>query len=207
MNLKGLEDSLIRIAKELDAIQGKRETLLQETRGIIAISAKAIVAIHTGKLRDAASSLREARKRLNGLRRIATPDLERYLIPAEAEFVEASIVYSLSSGSHPPTPQRLRVGGGPYLLGLLDALGELKRMIYDRIREGKSQNAAHLFEVAERLYLLLTPLTIYDHVVPGVKRKLDVARGVIESTRAAVTEETRRVVIIRKMQQFQRALS
>ncbi|MBI4257596.1 MAG: RNA-binding protein [Thaumarchaeota archaeon] len=161
------------------------------------MAAKAIVAVHTGKLRDADEAIKEAGKSLVSLRRAATPGLTRYLIPAEMEYTEASMVFAIASGTALPSSKELRVDGGAYILGLLDAIGEVKRMIYDKIRLGKSREAFRLFEMIERLYLLLAPAAVHDHVVPGVKRKLDVARILIEGTRSAVTEEVRRSELIK----------
>ncbi|MGI0090976.1 MAG: hypothetical protein ACREBS_04645, partial [Nitrososphaerales archaeon] len=41
-------------------------------------------------------------------------------------------------------------------------------------------------------YLLISPFAVYDNIAPGIRRKLDVARILIEDTRATVTEEARR---------------
>lgn len=52
-----------------------------------------------------------------------------------------------------------------YVLGLLDCIGELKRMIFDEIRIGDIDNATRIFEVMENLYLYLYPFSMYDKVV------------------------------------------
>ena len=44
----------------------------------------------------------------------------------------------------------------------------------------------------EKIYGLLYPLSIYDNLVGGLKRKLDVAKMLIEDVRSLVTEESRR---------------
>jgi len=49
-----------------------------------------------------------------------------------------------------------------YILGLLDCVGELKRMVFDKIRIGKIDEATRIFEVMENLYLHLYTFSLYD---------------------------------------------
>ena len=45
--------------------------------------------------------------------------------------------------------------------------------------------------------MALTPFAIYDHLTHGLKKKLDVARTLVENVRAAVTEDVRRSEFIK----------
>jgi translin len=49
----------------------------------------------------------------------------------------------------------------------------------------------------EELFIQLSPYAIYENVVQGVRRKLDVSRRLVEDTRAAITEEVRRAEFIK----------
>ena len=71
----------------------------------------------------------------------AEDDLKRYMLVPEQEFVEASVLMSIIDNSEIPGVLDLKVSGPSYTLGLLDSIGETKRMIYDRIRQGKSDDA------------------------------------------------------------------
>lgn len=206
MNLQAVEESLEGISAQLDGVEEKRERLLRESRDVISLSAKAILSIHTGSLKDAHLRLGEAEALLRALRRVAVHELRRYLTPPEAEYVEASVLYAIATKEALPSYHELRVGGTSYLLGLLDCIGEVKRLVIDRIREGRTQEATTLFGLMERLYVLLSPFAIYDHVAQGVRRKLDVVRMLIEDTRSAVTEESRRSEFMRAMNDLSRRL-
>ncbi|MCP8320197.1 MAG: RNA-binding protein [archaeon] len=207
MNVEQLEESLLDISKELDEVEGKRERILRESRDVISLSAKAITNIHLMSLDEASSKLNSAKALLAELRKVGTDDLHRYLIAPEVEYVEASVLYSIVMKKPIPSYKELEVTNVSYLLGLLDAIGEIKRRIYDEIRRGKSGEASILFSIMERLYILLLPFAVYDHLAQGIRRKLDIARILIEDTRSAVTEETRRSKIIRSMEKLSKKLS
>jgi translin len=128
------------------------------------------------------------------------------LVQPETEYVEAQVVAAVAGRDPLPSQRDLQVGGLAYLLGLLDAVGEMKRLVYDRIRCGRAAEASRLFGVMQQLYQLVSPFAVHDHVAPGLRRKLDVARIIIEDTRAAVTEEIRRAQFIRAMGQLSERL-
>ncbi len=199
MTLTKFKESLESISSELDAVVSRREELLKESRAVISQSSRSIVKIHTGKVKDAAKDLIQTKNLLKGLRKIAEKDLKRYLIPPETEYVEATIVKSVAEGKTIPSQTDLKVSSEAYLLGLLDSIGELKRMVYDSIRKGEVNRASDLFNLMEELYIQLSPYAIYDHVVQGVRRKLDVSRRLIDDTRAAITEEVRRTEFMKSM--------
>lgn len=206
VNLGKVASSVETIAKSLREVQQRRERLLKDTRDVITLSAKTIVALHTGKLKEAQGNLKKINGMLRELRGTAGNDLDRYLIQPETEFVEATIIYSIVSSKGLPSHLEVGVQGPSYILGALDAVGEAKRMIYDKIRVGELERALELFKLMEDIYVMISPLAVYDHVAQGVKRKLDVARGLIEDVRATITEESRRSKFIKAVHQLSRRL-
>jgi len=207
MNIEHVEESLFDISKELDETEKKREKILRESRDVISLSAKAITNIHLMNLDEASSKLRSAKEILADLRKVGIGDLHRYLIAPEVEYVEASILYSIIMKKSIPSYEELEVTNVSYLLGLLDVIGEIKRCVYDEIRRGKSSEASTLFTIMERLYILLLPFAVYDHLAQGIRRKLDIARMLIEDTRSAVTEEMRRSKLMRSIEKLSKRIS
>ncbi len=207
MNFKQVEESLADISRELDEVQEKREKILRESRDVISLSAKAITNIHLMNLDEAVSKLNSAKTLLAELSKVGTYDLHRYLISPEVEFVEASVLFSIVMKKPIPSYKELEVTNVSYLLGLLDAIGEVKRRIYDEIRRGKSSEASSLFSIMEHLYIIILPFAIHDHLAQGIRRKLDVARILVEGTRSAITEETRRSKMIKAMEKLSKELS
>lgn len=196
--------------KEAEAILSehlsRRETLLKESRDIISSCSRAIISVHGGKLKEADLSLTAARKVLNGLRKAGEGQTARYLIPPETEFVEASAVLAIARRRTIPGRALLHVSPEAYLLGLLDTVGELKRLVLDSIMRSNIKNAKSNFALMEEIYSVCSPLAVYDHVVNGARRKIDVARMLVEDTRGLLTEELRRESVITSMGKLQKKL-
>jgi translin len=207
MSMNELQGSIDAITADLKNVQERREKLIKGTRDVILLCSKSIVALHNGKYADASQQAGKAKELLDELRQTAKEDLYRYLISAETELVEANALQAIVSGSNIPSMQTLNVDGQSYILGLLDCVGELKRLVYDKIRNEKSDEAKKLFELMEQIYIMLSPLAIYDNIVQGVRRKLDVARMLIEDTRAAITEDSRRLAMLDAIDKLDNKLS
>ncbi|HEX2013605.1 MAG TPA: RNA-binding protein, partial [Nitrososphaera sp.] len=56
-------------------------------------------------------------------------------------------------------------------------------------------------------YGAIYPFAVYDNIVSGLRKKLDVARMLIEDIRAVVTEENRRKTIIDAVDSFEKRIS
>jgi len=202
-----MQSSIDSIMNDLQLTQGRREKLIKGTRDVIMLCSKSIVSLHREKFDEASQQVKQARELLDELRQDAQTDLYRYMIGAETELVEANALRAIISGSSIPSMDSLNVKGDSYILGLLDCVGELKRLVYDKIRVGKSEEANNLFTLMEQIYSALFPFAAFDNIVPGVRRKLDVARILIEDTRAAVTEDSRRLAMLDSIDKLYSKLS
>jgi translin len=201
------EDSLKRIEKGLQEVLGRREIILKTTRDSISLCSKAIVHIHTGKMGDAEREIKEAEKTLKALRREAgTGSLSRYLVSPEAEYAEACSVQSIVLGRPIPRAKELGVSDEGYLMGLLDTVGEVKRLLLDAIMRSDIKRAQQYFELMEGLYSVLSPFAVFDNVVNGLRRKIDVARMLTEDVRGIMAEEARRSKVISSMQDLRGSL-
>jgi translin len=203
MTLKNVKPSLNKIAKSLSEIQDAREFLLKNTREIIILCSKSIISVHTGDMKSAKNNLKQADVLLKKYKKKATYDLRRYMIMPEQEFVEASSLIAIVEKNEIPSEKELDVMPESYVLGLMDCVGELKRMIFDKIRIGDIDNASRIFEIMENLYLYLYPFSMYDKVVKEARRKIDVDRILVDDVRGAITEEKRRSELIKALNKLQ----
>ncbi len=204
--MDNLASSLGEVEALLSGQLERRERLLKESRDVISSCSRAIISIHNGRLPEAERELKSAKTLLVSLKKSGTGSLARYLVSPETEFVEATSVLALVKGR--PVPTRAFTGASPeaYLLGLLDTVGELKRLVLDSIMKGDISGAKTHFESMEALYSACSPLAVYDHVANGTRRKIDVARMLVEDTRGVLTEEMRRESFNSSMQRLERKL-
>lgn len=203
---ENVKATLKKISSELDDVEQRREVLIKGTRGVIMKCSKSIMALHRGRFEDAAKLLEEAQAELGSLRMHIRDDLERYLINAEQELVEAYQLKCVYEKTSLVGIEELNVATSSYLLGLLDSIGEIKRMIYDNLRTERTSDALNLFALMEDLYSSIYPFSVYDNIVPGIRRKLDVAKLLIENARSTLTEESSRNLLIKKMGIFEKQL-
>ncbi len=187
-----MQGSLEAISKELSDVQERREKLIKGTRDIVMLCSRSIVSLHHGQIEDAKNKMGEAKTMLVEFRQYAKEDLYRYISVAEQELVEAYALRAVMENAFIPSMQDLDITGPSYLTGLLDCVGEIKRLVYDRMRSGNEKDAEKLFVTMEEIYNAIYPFAVYDNIVPGLRKKLDVARMLIEDIRAVVTEESRR---------------
>ena len=201
-----LKSSLKEVESSLSGQLERREKLLKESRDVISSCSRAIISVHAGKMAEALKELRAARAKLEPLRMFGEGQLSRYLVSPETEFVEASTVIALAKGR--PVPTRSSLGASPeaYLLGLLDTVGELKRLVLNSIMKGDVSAANRHFQSMELLYSVCSPLAVFDHVASGARRKIDVARMLVEDTRGVMTEELRRESLTASMQGLEKRL-
>jgi translin len=204
--LEALRRSLRKTDAYLSDQLARRERVLRESRDVISACSRAIIDSHSGKTKAAREGLAAAGSILSSLRKSAVGPSSRYLVSPETEYVEASAVLALSKGKPIPSAESLGVSPEAYLLGLLDTVGELKRMVLGAIMFRKLAQAKRYFGVMEEIYSTCSPLAVYDHVANGARRKIDVARMLVEDTRGLLTEETRREFIGKSMARLERKL-
>ena len=206
MLLDNVQSSLDEINGELKDVEERREKLIKGTRDVISICSKSIVAMHHDQMEKAEMNMQQAKIMLDEFRQYSKTDLYRYVSVAEQEIVEAYSLKSVIQNSAIPSMRDLNVSGSSYITGLLDCIGEIKRMVYDKMRTGRAEDAAKLFSLMQDIYSSIYPFAVYDHLVSGMRRKLDVAKMLIEDVRAIVTEEARRDKLIRAIDSLERKL-
>ncbi len=101
------------------------------------------------------------------------------------EAVEAILLGSISAGEPLPGPSDLGVDPEPYLLGLGDVVGEVRRRVLDRLGRDDVAGAEADLALMERLTRALLRFDTTRAIVP-LKPKQDTARNLLERTRGEV---------------------
>jgi len=161
------------------------------------LSKQAILLIHKDATDDAKAKIDEARQLIIELDQLLVKHAEFHeyeeVHAASEEYAEAAILQGLKSSSSFPSTDEIGVSPQTYLLGLGDVVGELKREAIDGLRLGDMEAAESELRIMEEIYLTLLSMEEASLLLKGLRRKLDVARAVIESTRGELTTETGRM--------------
>ena len=204
--LEHVQTDIEEINKKFKDIEERRNTIIKGTRDATILCSKAIVSMHAHKKNESLEYIEKAKKLLQQFRELGKDDLQKYLYVAEQEYVEACCLFSIAQDNAIPSMKSLEVYDISYVMGLLDCIGEIKRMIIDKIRTEGISNVNTLFELMDRIYGTIYPLAVYDNLMPGLRKKLDISRILIENVRAIITEEKRRAVMIQRIQEFETKL-
>ena len=92
-----------------------------------------------------------------------------------------------------------------YVLGLGDVVGEFRRLALDALREGDVKKGEECLQTMDEIYIELMALDEAYMLVPGLRRKSDVARRIIEATRGDITQEVRRKSLEDYLKRFEQA--
>ena len=198
--------SLKSINDELQLIENRREQLIKESRDIIILCSQSIISLHQGHIQESQLKLDKAKDLYSSLKTLAQTDLLRYLSMSEQELVECSLLMSIVKNEALPGLDEIGVSSQAYLFGILDCIGEIKRMVYDMVRLDRYDQAEYLFTVMQEIYSEIYPFSIYDNIVSGIRKKLDICKILIENTRELITEEARRSIIIESLKKLENNL-
>lgn len=179
------------IAHSLKAKDAKREEIISQSREIIRRSGSAVLSIHRGEFAAAEESLKAARAALELALQACKDFNEFYYIgplpQAFQEYAEAMVLLALVRDQEAPKPAELGIPPEPYLTGVADAAGELRRYALDSIRKDVIDEAWRALELMEEAYTLLKAMDYPRAVIPNLRRKVDVMRRLVEETRGDVT--------------------
>ena len=204
--LSNVQTDVEEINKKFKDIEERRNAIIKGTRDATILCSKAIVSMHSHKKNESIEYIEKSKKLLKQFKELGKDDLQKYLYIAEQEFVEAYCLFSIAENSVIPGKRSLDVSDISYVMGLLDCIGEIKRMIIDKIRSEGTSNVTALFELMDKIYGTIYPLAVYDNLMPGLRKKLDVSRILIENVRAIITEEKRRTIMIEKIDEFEKKI-
>ena len=186
--LQAIADSA---AQEFATTHADREQGLRLSREIVRNSANSIRATHRGEFDQARKLLDDVTALADGA--IVLRDRQPrvyyggYIEDALKEYTEAAVTLALIEGRPVPTADELGIGAAPYLGGLADTVGELRRFILDALRTDDFSRCEELLDVMDEIYTVLVTMDYPDAVTRGLRRSTDMVRGILERTRGDLT--------------------
>jgi translin len=203
--------SLKTLLKEVKHELTQKEKIWEESheimRKITSQSKQSILLSHQKRINEAKKNLQKAKELIAELRE-STKDYPAIsyggmFSAALQEYSEARIFITLIEEARFLTPAEIEVPPVDYVLGLADVVGEYRRLALDALREGDVAKGEKCLQTMDEIYVELEALDEAYMLVPGLRRKNDVARRIIESTRGDITQEVRRKSLEDYLRQFE----
>jgi translin len=175
----------------LDARFAARERAITESRKVIRAAANTIRALHRSEWDEAERLVNESGTLLSsitdGLE--ANPELLSHAVvqDAEKEYAEARITQAIFTGAEVPSFTDLGIDPVPYLHGLGEAVGEMRRRMLDLLRDEQIGEAEQLLEAMDAIVDELAQIDYPDGMTNGLRRTTDVSRSLVERSRSDLT--------------------
>jgi len=208
--MPSLKNVLTHIRKELREKEKMRESVQKDMRKATSLSKQTILFIHQKRLKEAKKLLEKAKEIISKLQNASTAYSDviygGLFNAALQEYSEANILLKLIEESQFITQNEINVPSVDYVLGLADVIGEYRRMTLDALREGDVEKGEKCLQIMDNIYTELMAMDEAYMLVPGLRRKCDTARKIIEATRGDVTQEMRRNTLERYLKRFERCM-
>lgn len=199
------------ILERLEAKNAAREEVLRLSRQLIQHASRAIRAAHRESWEESDRILEDARRIVDQMRQVAAvhPDIlfAGYTQDALKEYAEAHITRALIHEEPLPTPEALAVEDAPWLNGLGEAAGEIRRHVLDLIRHGDIQEAERLMDAMQEIYAVLCTIDFPSAITGNLRRTNDMVRGVVERTRGDLTTAVRQEEMKQALREFEERIS
>lgn len=188
-----------------------RDEALRNARQCIKHASLAIRAVHRNEEPEAREELRLCRELSDNLRetlKVAHPELyyAGYTQDALKEYCEAELTVAMILGEPLPTPEMLNAENPAYLNGLAETLGELRRRCLDLLRPGYNSEVERSLKLMDEVFTQLVTMDYPDAITEGLRRRTDLARGIIERTRADITVAFREDQLAKKLDRLSQQL-
>jgi translin len=206
-NLPTLNEVLKNIKEDLKQKDQIQKETHESMRQATSLSKQSILQIHRKKIGEAQKNLQTAKNLISNLQTQAKdyPEIiySGMFSAALQEYAEANIFYTLITEARFVKPEEISVPSVDYVLGLADVVGEYRRYALDALREGNVKRGEECLELMDEIFMELMALDEAYMLVPGLRRKQDVARRIIETTRGDITLEIRRESLEQQLRRFE----
>lgn len=186
-----LSEILGTLREEIDHDDKVRESTLPMARNAVRKCSEAIKLVHRGQFDGARSLISEANTIIEQTKsEISKSEFisrSKTLDVAYQELAEASNLLSLVEKGEFTPPGEFSIPTQAYLTGLADTVGELRRASLDLLRKDSLERAEMFLAFMEEILEELQTFDYPNALIPDLRRKCDVARGIIERTRGDLT--------------------
>ncbi|MCH8109213.1 MAG: haloacid dehalogenase, partial [Chloroflexi bacterium] len=169
-----------------------------------------ISAAHRGEFAQAQQLLDTVAKLVGQMETVAKDHPAVYyagfIEDAQKEYVEATATLAFTRGTQLAGPEELNIGPAPYLNGISEVVGELRRFILDSLRKDDFSRCEELLGLMDEVYMVLVSIDFPEAVTRGLRRSTDMARGILERTRGDLTVALRQQRLEQNIDAFREQL-
>lgn len=165
----------------LDREEARREAAISGSRALVRDCRRAISSMVQSEGPCDESFLMEAARPILEMAR--EPSFQEHGILEEpmTELAEAFVLSRTICGADIPLPSEVGLSERAYAMGVCDALGEMRRIVLNRLLRGEQRKALEMFNSMKDIFGTVDGLIYPSGMIP-LKRKQDVARGLLERT-------------------------
>jgi len=185
--MNNLERKVEELVKELEQKEREQEEVLRLSREIVRNCSKAIKNIHSNEMKKNERIELQIKENLDKILKyrdkfgaIVDHAIQEYCEMEIMQYIKVNLV----NFKELPTNEDLKCPLEPYFMGLLDVFGELRREIIEALRKDKKDEAEKYFRIMEEMYETLLPIKFSESLMPGFRKKQDVARMQLEGARS-----------------------
>ena len=185
--MEGLNESVSMAAEELSSLETSRESAIACSRRIIRLTKMVIHDIHSGS--DPSENLVQLESQMELLRSLSVDPNVSCSGPVQdamGEYAEAVILHRIITDEPIVDHRELGISASAWILGLADSEGELRRTVMTKLMDGDLASAKDIFSKMEAVHEQVMLLDVPDSIAP-VRRKQDIARGIMDKTRSDIT--------------------
>jgi translin len=181
------EKTLVDIEAHLKRREIQRDQLIDRARQLRRQAQFVMHQLHQGRrLDEAIHDVRTGARELTETLRAEAGVDAGPVMAALQECVEATLLDATFQGGELPGPLEIGVEPEPYLLGLGDLIGELRRRVLQELSTGDLPEAERLLALMEELTHALMRFEAPRSIV-SLKPKQDTARALVERSRGDLT--------------------
>ncbi|HIE22396.1 MAG TPA: haloacid dehalogenase [Acidimicrobiia bacterium] len=175
----------------LDARFAAREVGITGARKVIRAASNGIRALHRAQWDEAETLIEESGRLLAEIQAALADHPEMlqagFVSDAAKEYAEARITQAVFTGADVPSFNELGIDPVPYLHGLGETVGEMRRRMLDLLRREELEEAQLILDQMDEIVDLLAEMDYPDGMTAGLRRTTDVARSLVERSRSDLT--------------------
>lgn len=183
-----------------------REKLIPICREVIRHSSQSIRCVHRGDFDDARLKLDKAKELCEAIASFEKDHGDLYNTgfcrDAQKEYAEAAITFAIITCGEIPLYTDLNITPAPYLNGMGETVGELRRYLLDNMRRGDLSRGEDILNAMDAIYGIMVTMDFPDAITLSLRRTTDSVRGILEKTRGDFTLAIQQKNLEQKLERF-----